>query len=177
MATEAVKSAAVTSLDASPPVRPTSGGDGGAGILHFVDAKATFADTKTAGSTYAMVRLPSNAIVKRLWSCIENAVTTFTVDIGVNYSTGLDVPADLRGDVIDADLFGSAVALASIVVPTQYTMESTQLSVSEMFKPLWEAAGLSADPRCTLDIVLTNTATNDTTSDVYVAVEYVKSGA
>lgn len=177
MATEAVKSTALTNLDASPPVRATSGAGGAEGGLRFVDGKATFADTKTSGSTYAMVRVPSNAVIKRIRACIETAVTTFTVDIGVYYSTGPDTPTDLQGDVIDADLFGSAVALASVVTPTEYTMESTQLSVTEMFYPLWQAAGLTSDPRCSFDIVLTNTATNDTTSDVYLSVEYVLAGA
>ena len=178
MATEAIKSAIITSLDATPPVRTTTGA-GSAGRLIYADGSAVFADTKTAGSTYQMVRIPSNAIVKRIWACIDTAVTTFTVDIGVYYSSGLDVTADLGGDVLDADLFGSAVALASVVVPTQYTMEAAAaaLTVADMFLPLWNLAGLSNDPSCGLDIVMTNTATNDTTSTAYLAVEYIIPGA
>ena len=178
MATEAIKSTAVTALDATPPTRTTTGA-GSAGRLMFADGSAVFADTKTAGSTYQMVRIPSNAIVKRLWACIDTAVTTFTVDIGVYYSSGQDVTADLRGDALDVDLFGSAVALASIVVPTQYTMEAAAaaLVISDMFLPIWNLAGLTSDPNCGIDIVMTNTATNDTTSTAYLAVEYIIPGA
>ena len=178
MATEAIKSAIITSLDATPPVRTTTGA-GSAGRLIYADGSAVFANSMTAGSTYQMVRVPSNAIIKRIWACIDTAVTTFTVDIGVYYSSGLDVTADLRGDVLDADLFGSAVALASVVVPTQYTMEAAAaaLTVADMFLPLWNLAGLTNDPSCGLDIVMTNTATNDTTSTAYLAVEYIIPGA
>ena len=177
MATEAIKSTPITNLDASPPVRNTAGVGGGSPLL-YKDGSCVFADTKTSGSTYQMVRLPANAIVKRVWACIDTAVTTFTVDIGVYYGSGVDVPSAVRGTVLDADLFGSAVALASIVVPTQYTMEAAAaaLIISDMFLPLWNLAGLTSDPGYSLDIVLTNTATNDTTSTVYLAVEYILPG-
>lgn len=177
MATEAIKSASITNYDASPPVRPTAGAAGGGGRLVFADESAAFADLVTAGSTYRMVRVPSNAVIKRLRACVDTAVTTFTVDIGVYYDSSTARAADLRSDVIVADLFGSAVALAAVVVPTEYTMESTVLTVADMFLPLWDAAGLTSDPGGNLDIVLTNTATNSGAGTAYLSVEYVVPGA
>ena len=178
MATENLKSTPVTNLDATPPVR-TLTGKGAGGRLNFVDATVTATTAMETGSTYAMVRIPSEAIVKRVWACLDTAVTTFTADIGVYYGTGKDVPTDLQGDVIDADLFASAVAFASIVVPTQYTHEAaaSAFTVADMFKPLWDAAGVTADPKCGLDIVLTATASVDGAPIIYLAVEYVLPGA
>lgn len=178
MATEAIKSTPITNFDATPAVRPKGPGlPGNAGRMLCVDAVATFATAMDAASTYRMVRIPSNAIVKRVIACIETAVTTFTVDIGVYYDSSVARDADLRSDVIDADLFASAVALAAVVVPTEYTMESTVYSCTKIMQPLWQAAGLSADPGGLLDIVATATATSSGTSDLYVRVEYVLPGA
>lgn len=178
MATENLKSTPITSLDASPPVRTTAG-KGASGILRQVDGTVTATTAMEAGSTYALVRVPSNAIIKEVWACLDTAVTTFTVDIGVYYSSGADVPAEQRGDVLDADLFASAVALASIVVPTQYTHEAaaSALTVADMFKPLWDLAGLTSDPACNFDIVMTATATNDGAAIAYLSVKYVIPGA
>lgn len=177
MATEAIKSAAITSLDASPPVR-TDAGKGAPGVLMHVDGTAAMADAVTSGSTYRFVRVPSTARVKSVKACVETAVTTFTVDIGVYYASGGDVPAGITaGAVIDADLFGSAVALAAIIVPTEYVMESTQYSCTEIMQPLWQAAGLSADPGCDIDIVMTNTATNSGAGTAYLSCEFVNLGS
>lgn len=178
MTTEAIKSTPITNFDATPAVRPKGPGQaGGIGVMCGVDATAAFADLVTSGSTYRMVRIPSNAIVKKVVACLETAVTTFTVDIGVYYDSSTARAEDLRSDVIDADLFGSAVALAAVVVPTEYTMESTQYSCTEIMQPLWQAAGLSANPGGMLDIVLTTTATNADAGTVYVRVEFIQPGA
>lgn len=177
MGTETIKSTPITNFDATPAVRPKLPGlPGGYGPLQVVDALAPFATAMDAGSTYRMVRLPSNAVVKRVEACIETAVTTFTVDIGVYYDTSVGRDADNRGDVIDADLFASAVALAAVITPTDYTMESTQYSCTEIMQPLWQAAGLSADPGGLLDIVATATATSNGTSDLYLRVSFVLPG-
>ncbi len=157
----------------------TTSGQGAPGVLQHNDGMATGTDTYLTGSTYALIRIPSNAIVKELWACLDTAVSTFTVDMGVSYGTGPDVPVALRGTVLDADLFASAVALAAIVVPTQYTMEAAAaaLTVADMFKPLWDLAGLTSDPGCTFDIVFTTTATISGVPIMYCAVKYVLPGA
>jgi hypothetical protein len=181
MGTEALKSTPVTRLDATPPVRTTSG-QGANGVLHHIDGTVTATTAMDAGSTYRLVRLPSNAIVKEVWACLDTAVTTFTADIGVYYSSGADTPpGTVAATAIDADLFASAVAFAAIVVPTQYTHEAaaSAFAVADMFMPLWQAAGLTSDPNCGLDIVFTATATTDCAAGaiIYCAVKYVLPGA
>lgn len=176
MATENLKSTPVTNLDATPPVRTTSG-KGADGILRQKDGTVTGTTAMEAASTYALVRVPTNVIVKHVWACLDASVTNFQADIGVYYGTGQDTPVDLRGDAIDADFFASAVDFDSVVVPTQYTMESAVYTVPDMFKPLWDAVGLSADPGGSFDIVFTSTETTDGAPVMYCAVEYVLPGA
>lgn len=176
MALENLKSTLVTNLDATPAVRTTVG-RGGPGVLLYADATLTGTTAADIGSTYRMVRIPSTAIVKRIWACLDTAVTDCTVDIGLYYGSGQDVIDSLRGTVIDADFWGSAIALTSIVVPTQYTMESTVCTVADMMRPVWDAVGLSSDPGGTFDIVFTNTVAFNGAPILYLAVEYVMPGA
>lgn len=177
MTTEALKSTPITNLDASPPVRTTTG-FGAAGVLIHVDGTLTVTTGKTLGSTYAMVRLPSTARVKRVEACLDAAVTTFDADIGVYYPTGGPVPSGTaNGTVILAALFASAVDLHAIIVPTGYLDESTTYTAAKRQQPLWQAAGLTSDPGCMLDIVLTSTSTNSGAAIPYLAVEYVNPGA
>ena len=178
MATENLKSTPVTNLDATPAVRTTTG-RGANGLLHHIDGTVTGTTAMEAASTYRICRIPSEAVVKEVWAFLDTAVTTFTADIGIYYSSGEDVNSADRGDVIDADLFASAVAFANIVTPTQYTHEAAAaaFAVADMFMPLWQAAGLSADPKCGLDLVLTTTATTDGAPIIYAAVKYVLPGS
>ena len=180
MALEYLKSAPITSLDATPPVRTTSG-RGANGLLHHIDGTITGTTLADIGSTYRMVRVPSEAIIKELWAMLDTAVTSCVVDIGVYYSsaTGDAPPGTVVATAIDADLFGSAVALTNVVVPTQYTHEAaaSAFAVADMFMPLWQAAGLSADPKCGLDIVFTATTAFDGAPIMYCAVKYVLPGA
>lgn len=172
MSTEAVKSTPITNLDATPPVMNTAG-KGGPARLHQVDGYAAVADAVTSGSTYRLCRVPSNAVVKHVRVCMDAAVTTFTNDIGVYYSDDASKPA-ADGTVIDADFFGSAVALAAIVAPTDYINESGNNDAAQRQQPLWQAVGLSSDPGVQLDIVLTNTATNSGAGVVYMEVEFAE---
>lgn len=172
MAVELVNSTPLTNMNATPPTRATAGRAGGAGPLLWQDATVAVADAKDAASIYRVIRLPSQAVVKQVWAQMDSATTTFTVDIGVYYA---DVNG-VAGAVIDADLFGSAIALASIVVPTQYTRESGQLSMAEMDKPLWDAAGVTADPGGYIDVCFTTTATTSTAGTAWMGIAYVIPG-
>lgn len=179
MGTEALKSTPITNLDASPPVRSTTG-KGGNGVLQIADGTVTATTAMDAGSTYRICRIPSNAVIKAVWAHLDTAVTTFTADIGVYYPTVGAPPSVTPATALDADLIASAVAFASIVTPTQYTDEAAAaaLTVADKFKPLWDLAGLTSDPGCDLDIVLTATATSDCVAGaiIYLAVHYVCAG-
>ena len=52
---------------------------------------------------------------------------------------------------------------ASLVTPTEVVNESTQYSMNERVLPLWQAAGLSADPGGLFDVVATVVTTDVTT--------------
>jgi hypothetical protein len=187
MATENLKSTQITNQDATPATVSTAG-EGGPQPLRFVDSSGvTGTDGVVLGSTYQMVRIPSKAKVKKVFACLEttSGVTTFTADIGLYYSTcpnGNDgtkqsnvatvVSGTTGPTVVDADFFASAVALAAIVTPTDYTNESGTYTLAKRVQPIWQAAGLSADPGGMLDIVLTLTATASGAAKPYLYCEF-----
>lgn len=177
MATDALKSTAITNLDAAPPVRTTSG-RGAQGVLHQVDAAITVTDAVTAPSYYQMCRVPSNAVIKDILVSVDVTVTTCTHDIGVWYGSGLDVPVAVRGTVIDGDFFASGVDLKTKTSgPVSQMNESATYTAAKRLQPLWQAAGLSSDPGGTFDIVLTSTATASGAAVIYTSVQFVLPGA
>jgi len=111
-----------------------------------------------------MVEAPSNAVVSAIYFQ-SAAQTAGKFDIGV-YRNNED-----GGAVVDADLFASAVDCASAVVRTDVTNESTNNTIAKQHQQLWEAAGLSEDPKTTLDIALTVVTTDVTTGTGAVALE------
>src|SRR4051812_23369989 len=146
MATEALKSTPITNLDATPPL-DTSPGMGGLGLLRSVEGSVTATTAVTLGSTYRMCRVPSNAKIKHIYVGLDATVTTFTVDIGAYYSTST-VDGTSAANVaaaataISAAFFGSAIALASIVTPTDYVNESGTNTAAKRMQPLWQALAL-----------------------------------
>lgn len=160
MTTEALKSTGVTNLDTLPVV-PVTAGVYGPGRLRHVAGYVTTTSGVTIGSTYAMVRIPSNAHVKRVtWEAA--AMTQGPFDVGLSYSTSTidgTIP-DNQGDVIDADFFASATSAASAVVcGTDITNESGTYTVAKRYKQIWDAVGLSSDPGGYFDVVFTSTNT------------------
>ena len=164
-----VKSAFITNAEATPPTI-VSPQDGGAGVVKnvygFIPAVAA---ALSATSRCRLCRVPSNARVKEV-IFRSGAQAGGTFDVGVYYPTHKN-----SGAVIDADLFGSGVAVTSAVKSTNVIDESAELSIAELAQPLWKAAGLSADPQCMLDIVAT-VATDITTgtAPISASVDYVQ---
>lgn len=164
-----VKSAFITNAEATPPTI-VSPQDGGAGVVKnvygFIPAIAA---SLSATSRCRLCRVPSNARIKEV-IFRSGAQAGGTFDVGVYYPTEKN-----SGAVIDADLFGSGIAVTSAVKSTNVIDESAELTIAEMAQPLWKAAGLSADPQCMLDIVAT-VATDITTgtAPISVSVDYVQ---
>lgn len=176
MTIELLKATAITNLDKTPFVQATSG-EGAPGFLRSVSATILPVTAKTTGSIYQMVRIPTTAKVKRVWAWLDAAVTTFTVDIGLYYSDSTidgTTPAN-QGLVVNADHFGSAVALAAIITPTIYTHEATTYLGADLNIPIWNtsASGLTTNPGGFFDVCFTNTATNSGAAQVNMMVEYV----
>lgn len=166
MTTEALKSGAVTNLDASPVVVNTAG-IGGLARLKAVDGSVTATTGKTSGSTYQLVRVRSNAIVKHLMVKLDAGVTTFAGDVGFYYSTGSNdgtLAANSGTKVGSGQEFGAAVDLHA---QTTFVDLCNNVAAAKMDKEAWDLAGLSTDPGGFFDIVITNTSTNSGAPVVY----------
>jgi hypothetical protein len=164
MAVDHVKSTPITNLDASPAVQNTAG-EGGPAPAKMADGYATALASSSVGSTYQLVRVPSNAKVKSIIFESE-AQTAGKFDLGLFYATdgeGLKPTSLLITDAIDADFFASAIDCASAVVPTEVVGESGVNTLDKRSQPLWKAAGLSADPGGYFDIVASVITTAVTT--------------
>lgn len=174
MTTEAVKSVAITALDTAP-VAMQNAGRGVPGVLRYVDGSAAVTSGVTATSTYQLCRIPTNACVKSVKAWLDAGGTTITGDLGLYYSTGYEdgTKSTLAGTALSAALFGSAVALAAIVEPTEFSGESGTYVGAKRIQPLWQAAGLSSDPGGYFDLVFGTTATTGSAAVVNAAVEYV----
>lgn len=164
MATEALKSTAITNGDATPV-------DLTAAYLSHGRVRESVAIIEAAGgdagSTYRMVRVPSSARVCALWFACDDLGTGLTMDVGL-----YQVAAN-GGAVVDADFFASAIDVATAAVAeTNVLHESGVNNIDDSEKRIWEALGLTADPQIPYDIVCTsNTAA--ATGTIKLRVQYV----
>jgi hypothetical protein len=168
MATEALSSTPVTNLIAVPRVPNTSFTD--IGIVRESIGSVTVTSGTTTGSTYDLVRVPSNCRVSQVLLNNPAGSASSAFDIGV-YSVNAVTQA--LGAVASAALFGSAVACTNANVDLDVTGESTTYTNAKREQPLWQAAGLTADPGGELAIVATNTATNAAAFSIGLRVKFV----
>ncbi len=179
MATEIIKSTAITNLDASPLVRNASG-VGASFTPRMIHALAhvTSGVTAAGASYYRMARVRSDVRIKKVEMWLDAAGTTITGDIGIYYSDSPNLDgtssANAAGGVINADHFASAVALAAVVTPTEYTFEATTYLGADCELPLWNTAssGLTVDPKGFFDIVFTLTSTAGSAADLNMRITY-----
>lgn len=138
-------------------------------LLEKVGVIASAADD-SATSVYRFLRLPSNARVSQIMLSAADATTAGAIDIGL-YQT-----ADNGGAVVDADLFASAVDLASgPYLNADQTFESGQYTFAESQQPLWQVLGLTADPGIEYDLAATVTTTfNGGPTSIRLAARYVQ---
>ena len=103
--TSHLKSAQITALDTFTPSLADiqNAGYGAPCRLQTVSGFATPIAGDAAGSTYQMVRVPTNCVVKHVWLA-SAAQGAGAVDIGVYYS--------------DSTIDGTAAANQGLVVPT-----------------------------------------------------------
>ncbi len=174
MVTELLKSAWVTDLDATPAVRDTAG-KGPNGPEQVASEYITTTTGKTTGSVYRMLRVPTNCKVKQLLaeSAAQGSSTAF--DLGVYYSANPTDPnyAAHAGAVVDADFFATALDYSSAVAATDVTNESGTYTVLKRNKELWDALGLTVDPKGYFDIAFTSTATINTGASMGLLARFV----
>jgi len=181
MAVTHVKSAPITNLDATPYIA-NNDGIGAAGRPQSVSATITPAASDSTGSTYQMVRVPTNAILKHVWfSGQAQGAGTFDVSVYYSDSTtdgtavanqGLVVPTTGAAFIADAIVNAGAVAQTEVL---GYGGTNAGWDPSMINKKLWDALALTSDPGGAFDICLVcaDTAVTTGTGKVTLAVEYV----
>lgn len=164
-----LKSVQVTNREATPRVLNNAGLGEGAVEKCAYGYIASVTASLSITSIIRFVSVPSNAIVTDV-RLSSGAQTAGAFDIGV-YRTNAD-----GGAVVDKDLFGSAVDCASAVLNVDVLGESTQYTIAKQAQPLWQAAGMSSDPKSQLDICAVVTTTDVTTGTGAMAlrVRYVQ---
>lgn len=180
MVADALKSASITNLD-TVPVVPNSTGEGGPGYVrnasdYVTPTAAGLADT---GSKYKMVRVPSNAKLKRMTLSVEAAIETSTglaLDLGAYYSDSTQdgTPPGVQGTAISVNCFlAASTGFRSSAVADVNALAALKPSLRN--QPLWQAVGLTSDPGGFIDIVLAvqAAATGAASKQVGLDVSYV----
>ena len=178
-----LKSTSITNLDASPRVANTSGDGAVARLLSVNDVLPAMTTAGTAGGIMRAVRIPSNCYVKEVYWRVQTTVTTADCDVGLYYSDVADGTSATNvaasGTAIDADFFAAAldVKTASILGWTACTFESAVYTAAKMMQPIWQAAGVSSDPKGFFDVCFTNTSTTDGAPILSMRVDYTMHAA
>lgn len=166
MTTEALKSTAITNLDASPIVANTAG-YGAPGVVHQVDGYVTVSASMAAGSTYRLVRLPTKAIVKHLFFESEaQGAGKFNLSAYYSDSTTDGTSTTNQGVIVPTtgdQFWASDIDCASAVKSLDEINESGNYTWAKRQKQLWDALGLTSDPGGFIDVVAVVHTTDVTT--------------
>ena len=166
MAVEALKSTAITNLDATPVVQNTAG-EGGISRIFHVNGFQTASASASTGSTYRLVRIPTSAKVKQIvFESAAQGAGKFDLSVYYSDSTVDGSPVAQAGAVVastGSQFFASIIDCASAVARTDVTNESGNYTVDKRNKALWDALGLSSDPGGWFDIVAVCATTAVTT--------------
>lgn len=167
MAVNDINSNVIANAVASPTTKnnPAQGTHGH--VLRNAAGLCTPNADDSENSVQRYVRVPSNARVCSVKISNASATTAGAIDIGVYDVEG--------GDAVDQDLFASALDLsASAKTREENIGESTEYTITERSKPLWEVLGLSSDPKKMYDVAATVTTTfNGGPTAILLEVEYV----
>ena len=189
MATEALKSVPIVNLDSFPIVENTTG-EGGPGFLKEVNGHIASTTGVTLGSTYRLVRIPTNAKVKQVLLTNGAAGATGNVDIDVAFSdsttdgtqqafSSLANPVVQLTGPVDNKLFGAATAVTAAQKNLDVTFGNT-FTTDHQNLPLWQvlvnlgATQFSTDPGGFFDILLKTTSTLAAGGDLAIQVNYVE---
>lgn len=176
-----LKSAAITNMDATPPVWPTAGQEGGrVAVWEVIGIAGPTTSGATTGGYLFMVRLPSNAIVKKVEYVQKAATTTANFDFDLWYSDANDGTSALnQNTVVKAQMFGANVDTHAATTWTDITFVNTSGYLpTDTVNPLWKAAnsGLTSDPGGFFDIRAKNVATISGAATLCLRVTYTLAG-
>lgn len=183
MAVSHLKSSQITALDTFQPAGDQqSSGFGAPGFLRSVSGVITPVASDNTTTTYQMVRIPTNAVIKHVW-LVAQTQGAGQYDISVYYSdSAIDgTPSAVQGLVVPttgATFLGDAINNASAIAPTDELAAggtAAGWTPAMINKRLWDALALTSDPGGFFDIVLvvTDTAVTTGTGLVALSVEYV----
>ena len=127
-----------------------------------------------------MVRIPSNAMVRKVEYVQQAATTTATFSFGLYYSNTLDGTSapnvTAAGTAIMSTLFGSSIDTHAATTWTDTTFANTSGYLpTDVLLPIWNATNstLTADPGGFFDICALNTATISGAATLLLRVTYV----
>jgi hypothetical protein len=189
MAVVTTKSASITAFDASPGVAVTTG-EGGQGNLRCNNDFVTGVVGDSIGSVYRMVRIPTDAKVKRVLFTNMVGATAGAGDIDVFFSDspyeGSAAYQALAGGAVqitgpvDNRLFGVAQTLIGVQKQVDVTFANT-FTPAHQNLPLWQvlvnlgATQFTADPGGAFDIGMKLTiAITVATGVISLEVDYVE---
>lgn len=178
MANENLKSTAITNLDASPIVANTAGHGAPAG-LHHIDGFLTVSASANTGSTYQLVRVKSNVIVKSvIFESEAQGAGKFQISVYYSDSTTDGTQPANQGLVVPstgAAFFAGDTDCSSAVNATEVVNTASNYTVDKRQKQLWDALGLTTDPGGFFDIVAVvhTTAITTGTGRISVRVGFV----
>src|SRR5689334_1023260 len=159
-----LKGTAITNREATPRVLNNPGMGSGSQEYVACGYLASVTAALSITSVIRLVSIPSNSIVTALlFQSAAQGAGKFDIGVYRNNSDG--------GAVVDQDFFATAVDCASAVVQTDELNESTTNTIAKQHQPLWQALGMSADPKSMLDIALTVVATDVTTGTGAVGIK------
>lgn len=168
MAVVTRKGGAITNRDSSPRVASNSN-IAKANVQEAVATLETVA-ADSVGSVYIFAQIPSNARVSQVILYSDDIGTTTAADFGLYQTT------DNGSAVVDADFFASAVDLAggalNAVDITHEAGGATSFNIDDAEKMVWEALGLSSDPKIDYDVAATLTAIADAAGTITLKVKY-----
>ena len=166
--TSHLKSAQLTALDTVTPslADVQNAGNGAPARTVTVSGSSATVSADNTASTYQLVRVPSNAVIKYVGFSAQ-AMSAGKLSISVYYSSSTidgTAPAN-QGLVVSGcvALFSSDIDCSSAVVPTEELTEANSFTPLMRQQPLWQAAGLASDPGGKFDIVATCHTTGITT--------------
>lgn len=155
----------IANIVATPSVRNNSIR---AGIMLEEIGLVTPAADDSATSIHRFLQVPTNSRLSDLLIAAADATTAGKYDIGLYY------PVEKGGAVIDVDAFAAAFDLSGGPFYWSSVLLVGVVTIAESVKPLWELAGLSADPGGYFDIAGTiETAFNGGPTSVGMKARYV----
>ncbi|VVE74083.1 hypothetical protein PCA31118_04676 [Pandoraea captiosa] len=168
MAVVTVKSTTITNRDAVPSI--ISDGRLERGSIRSSHGYVSATNGDSVNSKYILASLPSTAMVRAIYLSCANLGASSAVNLGV-YRNTKD-----GGAAVSASLFAAAQATSAALSRADATNAGGTYTLDKQEQPLWQAAGLTADPGGTLDIVATVQAAIAATGLIGADVQYVDNG-